>query len=85
MVGVEVTDWREGHPRGLPPPMIGKALAVGAFGADGVDLPRLAQLAPGAAGARTVSFMMPGISPFPPPAAGKAYRANKDAVANAHA
>ena len=51
--------------------MIGKPLAVLALGADAVDLPRLAQFAPGTAVARTASFMMHGSQPFSPPAAGE--------------
>ena len=55
---------------GMPPPMIGKPLAVLAFGADAVALPRFAQLAPGATIARTASLMMHEVQPFSPPAAG---------------
>ena len=56
---------------GMPPPMIGKPLAVLALGAEAVALPRFAQLAPGATVARAASFMMHDTQPFSPPAAGE--------------
>jgi len=59
---------------GEAPPMIGEPLPILAFGAVPVDLPRLAQLAPGAGVARAVTFMMHGTQPFSPPAAGEAGR-----------
>ena len=52
--------------------MIGKPLAVLALRAEAVALPRFAQLAPGAAIARTASLMMHEVQPFSPPAAGEA-------------
>lgn len=51
--------------------MIGEPLAILALGADAVNLPRLAQFAPGTTVARTASFMMHGSQPFSPPAAGE--------------
>ena len=56
---------------GMAPPMIGKPLAVLALGAEAVALPRFAQLAPGAAIARTASFMMHRTHPLSSSAIGK--------------
>ncbi|MEO1967495.1 MAG: hypothetical protein ABGW87_02115 [Sphingomonadaceae bacterium] len=47
--------------------MVGERLAVGTLGAMAVDLPRLAQLAPGAGVARTMTFVMHDNLPFAAP------------------